>query len=220
MSAQLPHHDDPAADGCPFAATWNPRNTDTADPEADWSRLAGTAPTWNTEVNPVIPGARPGVPTLLVTRHPDVLSVLTQTTVFHTPESLNPRLPEVPGGFAGTAIGLHVGAANRDPAVFADASGYCPGRPEAASSLTFSKWSHFCSGSKLSLALLEIGLEGLMDSLPDLCLDGTPRPSDSLFNGFGRLSARWSPKSSPHAARLAGSRHRSGCHSGITLVTS
>ena len=89
-----------ATGGCPFASTWTPVDSDAAQPQTDWSRLAGSPPSWNSAINPVVPGARPGVPTLLVSRHEDVVRVVMDPTVFHTPESINPRLPQVPEAYA------------------------------------------------------------------------------------------------------------------------
>ncbi len=91
-----------------------------------------------------------------------------------------------------TIIALHAGAANRDPARFQDASAYCPGRADAAETLTFGKWSHFCIGSKLARQETVIAIDAIAVHLPGLRLtELAPPRTTGLFSGFRGLPIAW-----------------------------
>jgi unspecific monooxygenase len=74
----------------------------------------------------------------------------------------------------GQKIAALLGAANRDPAVFADPDRFLPGR-EPNPHLAFGAGLHFCLGAPLARMELAESLELLLARLPDLQLAGEPR---------------------------------------------
>ena len=85
---------------------------------------------------------------------------------------------------AGRQILVLVGAANRDPEVFADPNAICPGRAVAGNALlTFGVGPHVCVGSGLATLELELALAALRQQFPRLRLASGPRgyAPDSLF---------------------------------------
>jgi cytochrome P450 len=92
----------------------------------------------------------------------------------------------------GDRIGLLLGAANRDPAVFADPDRLDLGRspnPHVA----FGAGIHFCVGAPLARRELKIGLGALFRRLHGLALADTPGWRDAYhFHGLETLKVRWS----------------------------
>jgi cytochrome P450 len=92
----------------------------------------------------------------------------------------------------GDRIGLLLGAANRDPAVFADPDRLDLGRspnPHVA----FGAGIHFCVGAPLARREMRIGLGALFRRLPGLALAETLRWRDAYhFHGLETLKVRWS----------------------------
>lgn len=91
---------------------------------------------------------------------------------------------EVP---AGTYINLAIGAANRDPAEFAD-----PERLDIArkpnNHLAFGQGAHACSGMNVARMEGRIALARLFARYPKMALDGAPERDRRLrFRGFRRL---------------------------------
>ncbi len=91
----------------------------------------------------------------------------------------------------GDRIGLLLGAANRDPAVFAD-----PDRLDLARSpnshIAFGGGIHFCLGAPLARLELRIALPILFRRLPGLALAEPPRWRDTFhFHGLEALKVRW-----------------------------
>lgn len=86
------------------------------------------------------------------------------------------------------------GAANRDPALFADPDTFSLDRPlaEARRHLSFSTGAHVCPGAPLSRLESRLALQALLERLPDLRLDG-PSTRINGFNFWGRrtLPVRW-----------------------------
>lgn len=82
---------------------------------------------------------------------------------------------------AGATVLLLLGAANRDPARFAEPDEFRPERPDNAH-LTFSAGVHFCPGALLTTAEAEIAFPRLMSRFPGLALAGEPayRPQLTL----------------------------------------
>ena len=84
-------------------------------------------------------------------------------------------------------IALILGAAGRDPALYADPERFDPmraGKPHAA----FGGGLHFCVGAPLARLELQIALPALFDRLPDLRLAQPPRYADSYhFHKLDRL---------------------------------
>ena len=91
----------------------------------------------------------------------------------------------------GDQIGLLLGAANRDPAAFANPADFAPGRGDQKN-VTFGAGIHFCIGAPLARIELQESLRVLFERLPDIRLGGAPRYRDSFhFHGLERLECRW-----------------------------
>lgn len=91
----------------------------------------------------------------------------------------------------GDQIGLMLGAANRDPNQFTNASQFDAARGDQAN-VTFGAGIHFCIGAPLARLELQTSLPILFERLPSLALDGTPRYRDAYhFHGLERLDLTW-----------------------------
>ncbi|MFT3989651.1 cytochrome P450 [Aestuariivirga sp.] len=87
----------------------------------------------------------------------------------------------------GESVGLLLGAANRDPARFADPSRFDPARAPNPH-VSFGAGIHFCIGAPLARLELEIALPALFKRLPNLRLAETPHYRNSYhFHGLERL---------------------------------
>lgn len=89
----------------------------------------------------------------------------------------------------GDQVGLLLGAANRDPAAYADPARFDPARfPEAPTATSFGAGLHFCIGAPLArLELLE-SLRILVARCPNLTITEPPRYADIYhFHGLERL---------------------------------
>lgn len=87
----------------------------------------------------------------------------------------------------GERIGLLLGAANRDPARFADPDRFEPARAPNPH-VSFGAGIHFCVGAPLARLELEVALPILFERLPRLSLAGAPRFRDAYhFHGLERL---------------------------------
>jgi pulcherriminic acid synthase len=115
---------------------------------------------------------------------------------------------EVSGGIlpAGAEVLCFLGAANRDERRFADPDRFDLHRPEAdpkraftgaADHLAFGGGRHFCLGAVLSRFEIEVAINRIFDTLPDLRLEGdTPPPDVGLFlRGPAMLPVRFSIRS-------------------------
>ncbi|MDH3307771.1 MAG: cytochrome P450 [Acidimicrobiia bacterium] len=88
---------------------------------------------------------------------------------------------------AGSKVGLLMGAANRDPAVFAN-PGALDLRRDASQHVSFGGGAHFCLGAPLGRLEIEIALERLVRRYPDLGLAGDAVRIDGfVFRGFKTL---------------------------------
>ncbi len=74
---------------------------------------------------------------------------------------------------AGSMVGMHWGAANRDPAVFDTPDEFDLGRRQRGL-LTFGAGPHLCPGRNVARFIGEIGLRSLVTRLPELRLDAEP----------------------------------------------
>jgi cytochrome P450 len=82
---------------CPYAETFDPLvEIGKSDPTKGWQALAGSPPTWNDHIGIVMPGAPKDGPSLLVSRHADVLEVLRDARMFTQVDEMNPPTPPVP----------------------------------------------------------------------------------------------------------------------------
>jgi len=91
----------------------------------------------------------------------------------------------------GEVIGLMLGAANRDPARFADANRFDPFRSDGAN-VSFGAGIHFCIGAPLARIELQVAFSELFRRLPKLRLSDEPRYSNVYhFHGLERLMVSW-----------------------------
>jgi len=85
----------------------------------------------------------------------------------------------------GTRVTLLLGAANRDPEVFADPARFDIGRGDAREHLAFSAGIHYCVGAGLARLEAVVGLRSLAERFPDLRVSGTPVRRDlRTLRGF------------------------------------
>jgi cytochrome P450 len=91
----------------------------------------------------------------------------------------------------GDKVGLLLGAANRDPARFADPDAF---RPERSPNphVAFGAGIHFCVGAPLARLEMRVALPILFERLPGLGLAKPPRYRDSFhFHGLEELVVSW-----------------------------
>jgi cytochrome P450 len=87
-------------------------------------------------------------------------------------------------------IGLLLGAANRDPAAFAQAAQFIPGRADQKN-VSFGAGIHFCVGAPLARMELSISLKTLFSRLPNLQIMATPHFANSYhFHGLETLMVK------------------------------
>lgn len=98
----------------------------------------------------------------------------------------------------GDTVQCLLGAANRDPAFFADPDRFDIGRANADQHLAFGRGRHFCIGAALARLEGEIGLTQLIVRLPGLRLDPllAEAPYGHEFRAPRRLVAQWDVRSS------------------------
>jgi cytochrome P450 len=93
----------------------------------------------------------------------------------------------------GEKVVLWFGAANRDPAVFADPHRFDIAR-HPNEHLGFGQGAHFCLGAHLARLELRITLRQLLARFPDLALAGPPeRARTNFVNAVKRLPVRLTP---------------------------
>jgi unspecific monooxygenase len=91
----------------------------------------------------------------------------------------------------GDVVGLMLGAANRDPARFANANTFDPFRTDGAN-VSFGAGIHFCIGAPLARIELQVAFSTLFSRLPRLRLAEAPRYNDVYhFHGLERLMVSW-----------------------------
>ena len=91
----------------------------------------------------------------------------------------------------GDVIGLMLGAANRDPARFANANSFDPFRTDGAN-VSFGAGIHFCIGAPLARIELQVAFSELFRRLPKLRLAEQPQYNDVYhFHGLQRLMVSW-----------------------------
>ncbi len=91
----------------------------------------------------------------------------------------------------GTRVVLLLGAAGRDPDVFADPARFDVRRPNAREHLAFSGGRHFCLGAPLARLEGQVGLRALFERFPDLRpAAGAQRTGTRVLRGWRRLPVR------------------------------
>ncbi|MCX5516037.1 cytochrome P450 [Kaistia algarum] len=91
----------------------------------------------------------------------------------------------------GHRVGLVIGAANRDPARFANGQSFDPSRPRQPHA-SFGGGIHFCLGGALARLEMEVTMPMIFRRLPGLHLVDTPRYSDTYrFHGLDSLNVAW-----------------------------
>lgn len=94
----------------------------------------------------------------------------------------------------GDTVYINLGAANRDPAVFAEPDVFDIGR--VAKPLSFGGGAHYCLGARLARIELETALAALLQGLPGLRLENLDAPRwrpTNTVRGLECLWAEWSP---------------------------
>jgi hypothetical protein len=92
---------------------------------------------------------------------------------------------------AGARVTLLLGAANRDPALFADPDRFDATRANARDHLAFSAGIHYCLGAGLARLEAVGALRALAERFPGLRVAGTPERRDlQTLRGFARLPVR------------------------------
>ena len=98
----------------------------------------------------------------------------------------------------GERVLLLVGAANRDPDVFADPDRFDLAR-DTSESLSFGKGVHFCLGARLARLEGRIGLETTLEHFPRFEIDdaGLERVHSTNVRGFARMPIRFAKRGTP-----------------------
>lgn len=109
----------------------------------------------------------------------------TQRVLLDDLELAGQRLP------ARTLVALLIGAANRDPLVFADPDRLDVGR-DPNPHISFSSGIHHCVGAALARLEIAVVVPAILRGLPDLRLAATPRWRDTfVLRGLTALPVRW-----------------------------
>lgn len=92
---------------------------------------------------------------------------------------------------AGKIVITVLGAANRDPAVFAEPQRFDVTRVDAGTHMAFSSGAHYCLGAGLARLEGEVALQALFDRFPDLTPAGAPhRRPTRVLRGYDAMPVR------------------------------
>ena len=117
---------------------------------------------------------------------------------FDGPVQLTVRVPIVPVHYAtpegtvtvepGTVVMAVLGAANHDPAMFADPHSLRFDRPNSNRHLALAAGVHYCLGASLAKLEASVAISSVIRRFPDLSLAGEPGWRDRLtIRGVDRL---------------------------------
>jgi pimeloyl-[acyl-carrier protein] synthase len=96
---------------------------------------------------------------------------------------------------AGSNVNFILGAANRDPDVFADPDTFDITRPNAAQHLAFSGGAHYCVGAQLARLEAEIAFTFLANVMPDVRLAAEPEWREMfILRGMKALPVKVGPR--------------------------
>ena len=96
--------------------------------------------------------------------------------------------------YAGQAVLLLLGGANRDPALFERPDEFDTTRVNAREHVSFGTGIHVCLGAALARMELHIGLQSLFERFPQLTLAGEPTMNASMaLHGLKRLPVHLGP---------------------------
>lgn len=134
-------------------------------------------------------------------RHPEDWGNAVDEVLRHqSPVQLTLRIALRDVEVAGTRFGrgegilLHLGGANRDPAVFEDPARFDVVRADADQHVAFSAGVHYCLGASLARLEAAVALRALYERFPDLRVAGEPeRRSTRVLRGFERLPVQGTP---------------------------
>lgn len=114
-----------------------------------------------------------------------------------SPVLLTARMARADTVVAGTAVAegevvvIHLGGANRDPAVFPEPHRFDVRRPNAGKHLAFSGGRHFCLGAALARTEGEVGLRAFFERFPDARAAGAGLRRDTrVLRGWAQLPVR------------------------------
>ncbi|HWE90717.1 MAG TPA: cytochrome P450 [Pseudonocardiaceae bacterium] len=156
----------------------------------------------------------------LLLAHPDQLAALTaepagwgnaieEVLRYDSPVQVTLRTPTADTEVAGIPVAARVpvvvllGAANRDPDVFADPHRFDTTRGNAREHLAFSAGIHFCLGAQLARLEATIAVRALFDRFPDLVVASRPtRRGTNVLRGYRRLPLRGTAAAAVRAAPL------------------
>jgi len=100
---------------------------------------------------------------------------------------------------AGELVLLVLGAANRDPQVFADPHTFDVQRPNARDHVAFSSGIHFCLGAALARMEGQVALQALFERFPELSPAGPARRrSTIILRGYDSMPVTLDPSASGH----------------------
>jgi cytochrome P450 len=129
--------------------------------------------------------------------HPDLAARYVEEFLrYDSPVQMTTRIPSGAGVIAGievdhaTEITVLIGAANRDPARFADPDRFDPGRADNVA-LSFGAGAHFCLGAALARLEGRIAFPLLLQRFPAIAEAAEPARRDRLLlRGFATLPVR------------------------------
>jgi cytochrome P450 len=92
----------------------------------------------------------------------------------------------------GAKVTAVVGAADHDPAVFAEPEAFLIAREEPQEHLSFGAGIHYCIGAPLVRLVAPVAIEALLGAFPDLALDGDPQwQTDPYLRAVTNLPLRF-----------------------------